>query len=151
MALVFGDDRDDGGHFDGLEAGRLRVGGRRRRGQVGVAVVALGGPEDRDLIDPVERQQLFQVGRVSRLAAATAFGLLLRDRLGGVEGVGGGRDGRIGAVGAEPRFEVADAPLQLGDASEVGKASGARDGFHVRMLASRIAFSLRIAENPVNG
>ena len=110
-----------------------------------MAVVAPGRPEGHDLIDPVGGQQLFQMGRVARLAATLAFGLLLGDRLGCVEGIGGRREGRVGAVGAQPCLEVADAPLQLGDASEMGEASRARDGFHRRILSSQIASSVPIA------
>ena len=144
MALVFGDDRDDGGHFDGLKAGRLRVGGRRRRGKGGVTVFALGGSEDHDLIDPFERKRLFQMGWVAGLTTATTFGLFLGDRLGSVEGIGRRRHGGVGTVGVEPCFEVANTPFQLGDASEMSEASRAGYDFHVRMLASRIAFGVRI-------
>ena len=85
---------------DRLETGRLRVGNSRRRGQFDVAMVALRRLEDHDLVDPFEGQQWFGVGRVTRLGTAPTFGLLLGDRLGGIEGIGGGWYRGVGAVGA---------------------------------------------------
>jgi hypothetical protein len=79
VPLVFGDGRDEGRHLGRLGAGRLGVGGRRRRGQRRVAAVAVGGAEGDDPIDAVGWQQALQVGR---LTAPTTFGLLLGDGLG---------------------------------------------------------------------
>ena len=124
--------------------------GLRRQG--GVAVLALPGHASWwSDVDPLGGQQLLQVRGMARLPAGLARGLLLDDRLGGPEGVGGRRRRRVGGVATEQRFELPDLLLQGGDAGALlGQASIPRmtavtgRGFHNRMLEEEASRSCAI-------
>ncbi len=134
MSLILGHLGHDGRQFHHLKPLRLRIVRPRFGRQNRAAPLAGRGHDHLDSRHSLGRQKLLEMGRMPRLSAALALGLLLDDRRLRPQRIGGGRRRRIAGVGVELGLDRSEAPLQLGNFRIPLPATWARRFVHAAML-----------------
>ena len=115
MSLVLGNDRRQLGEFGNLMPARLRVARSRLGRQRSLALGADRGHIGHDLVDPLGRETMAMMSRMSGLTAWFASARGLAHRLGGTQRIGRRGDRGVGRVLIEPFLEVPDEGFEFGD------------------------------------
>ena len=126
VSLVLGNDRRQLGEFGNLMPARLRVARSRLGRQRSLALGADRGHIGHDLVDPLGRETMAMMSRMSGLTAWFASARGLAHRLGGTQRIGRRGDRGVGRVLIEPFLEVPDEGFEFGDPRVELSALGTR-------------------------